>query len=161
VEVVVLIGVVQAHTDMLRADQIRDVHRMAGEIVHIGLARRHESRERAQADHSAGRGDRADEVVGEVARRVAHRPRVAVAGDHRLPGQLDDLQAGSCPGVRDVGNDAKGVEPADRRPARLAESAIGRFQAAIGQLVPVVVSQLGYSQAQRGVAFEQGERCQP
>jgi hypothetical protein len=80
-----------------------------------------------------------------------------VAGDHRLPGQLDDLQAGSCPGVRDVGNDAKGVEPADRRPARLAESAIGRFEAAIGQLVPVVVSQLGYSQAQRGVAFEQGE----
>ena len=77
---------------MIRADEPDEVIDVVEELIERGARRAgDELVQHVEPDHPAALGERASEVVGEIARVRAQRPRVRVGGDDRIGRDLDHV----------------------------------------------------------------------
>src|SRR5829696_507311 len=109
---------------------------------------RDERGEAAEPHYPTGCRYGADLLVGQIAWAVADRASIGMRGDQRCRGELDGLEAGPLPDVRDIDGDLALVQAADRLPAERAQPRVRLFQTAVADEVPGVVGQLEDSHAE-------------
>ncbi len=143
---------VRAEADVVDAGTFDDVVEMA----HIVFERRlpagilvpaHRPVD-AGANDAALFGDQPDDVVGFVALQVGERAGVGMGDQDRLLGSLDDVQHRALADVAQIDGDTDVVHDAHRIAAEQREARLLGLEAAVAELVAVVVGELHNAQAE-------------
>ena len=148
--VLVLVGEIEAEPDMGRPDEIGDIGGMVDHHVEGGgPVPRQEEGHGADADDAARCRDGADQLVGQIARRIHQGADIRMGDDHRPARRFRGFQRGAGAGMGEVDGQGEILHAPDDLPAEFAEPGIARLEAAIAHAVARIVGELHHAQAAR------------